>query len=132
MFSLVYTKMIKIFIVDDDQSLQRLYGLILKEAGFEIIGTAINGKIAVEKYKRFKEKPDVILMDHRMPIKNGLDAMIEILTIKNSTNIVFASADINIKERALSLGACAFLDKPFKMQGLITTIKNITENLFAV
>jgi len=132
LFSLVYTNMIKIFIVDDDQSLQRLYGLILKEAGFEIIGTAINGKIAVEKYKKFKEKPDVILMDHRMPIKNGIDAMIEILAIENSTNIVFASADINIKERALLLGACAFLDKPFKMQGLITTIKNITENLFAV
>ncbi|KKK84412.1 hypothetical protein LCGC14_2783590, partial [marine sediment metagenome] len=75
------------------------------------------------------EKPDVILMDHRMPIENGLDAMIEILEIENSTNIVFASADINIKETSLSLGACAFLDKPFKMQVLITTIKNITENL---
>ena len=119
----------KIFIVDDDQSLQRLYGLILKEAGFEIIGTAINGKIAVEKYKEFTEKPDVILMDHRMPIMNGLNAMIEILELEKETNIVFASADINIKEKALSLGACAFLDKPFKMQNLITTIKNIFENL---
>lgn len=121
--------MVKIFIVDDDRSLQRLYGLILREAGFEIIDTAINGKVAVEKYKNFKEKPDLILMDHRMPIKNGLDAMIEILEIENSTKIVFASADISIKEKALLLGACAFLDKPFKMQGLITTIKNLTENL---
>ncbi len=119
----------KIFIVDDDQSLQRLYGLILKEAGFEIIGTAINGKIAVEKYKEFTEKPDVILMDHRMPIMNGLNAMIEILELEKETNIVFASADINIKEKALSLGACAFLDKPFKMQNLIITIKNIFEKL---
>jgi YesN/AraC family two-component response regulator len=66
--------MIKIFIVDDDQSLQRLYGLILKEAGFNIIGTAINGKVAVEEYKNFEGKPDIILMDYRMPIKNGLDA----------------------------------------------------------
>ena len=121
--------MVKIFIVDDDRSLQRLYGLILRDAGFEIIDIAINGKVAVEKYKNFKEKPDLILMDHRMPIKNGLDAMIEILEIENSTKIVFASADISIKEKALSLGACAFLDKPFKMQGLITTIKNLTENL---
>ena len=121
--------MVKIFIVDDDQSLQRLYGLILREAGFEIIDTAINGKVAVEKYKNFKEKPDIILMDHRMPIKNGLDAMIEILEIENSTKIVFASADISIKKKALSFGACAFLDKPFKMQGLITTIKNLIENL---
>ena len=121
--------MVKIFIVDDDQSLQRLYGLILREAGFEIIDTAINGKVAVEKYKNFKEKPDIILMDHRMPIKNGLDATIEILEIDNSTKIVFASADISIKEKALLFGASAFLDKPFKMQGLITTIKNLTANL---
>jgi YesN/AraC family two-component response regulator len=73
--------MTKIFIVDDDQSLQRLYKLILKEAGFEIVDTAFNGKVAVEKYLSFKSKPDVILMDHRMPIKSGLDAMIEILQI---------------------------------------------------
>jgi len=73
--------MIKILIVDDDQSLQRLYGLILKEADLEIIGTAINGKDAIEKYINLEEKPDLILMDHRMPIKNGLDAMVEILKI---------------------------------------------------
>ena len=101
--------MVKIFIVDDDQSLQRLYGLILREAGFEIIDTAINGKVAVEKYKNFKEKPDIILMDHRMPIKNGLDAMIEILEIDNSTKIVFASADISIKAKALVSEQVPFL-----------------------
>ena len=119
--------MIKIFIVDDDQSLLRLYGLILKEAGFEVIGTAINGKMAVEKYKKFDEKPDLILMDHRMPIKNGLDAMIEILDISNDVHIIFASADISIKEKALSSGARAFLDKPFKMQGLLNIIKEVVK-----
>ena len=51
--------MIKIFIVDDDESLQRLYGLILREAGFEIIETAINGKEAIEKYNKLEIKPDI-------------------------------------------------------------------------
>ena len=51
--------MIKIFIVDDDQSLQRLYQLILREAGFEIVDTAINGRDAIEKYKKFEVK-DII------------------------------------------------------------------------
>jgi two-component system chemotaxis response regulator CheY len=121
--------MIKIFIVDDDQSLQRLYGLILREAGFKIIGTAINGKVAVEEYMNFEEKPDLILMDHRMPIKNGLDAMVDILSISNNAQIIFASADISVKEQALSLGACAFLDKPFKMQGLLSTIKKLVDEI---
>ena len=111
--------MIKVFIVDDDQSLQRLYGLILKEAGFEIIGTAINGKDAIEKYTNLEGRPDLVLMDHRMPIKNGLDAMVEILT----------SADMSVKQKAISLGAVAFLDKPFKMQHLLITIRKIVKEL---
>jgi len=121
--------MVKIFIVDDDQSLQRLYTMILKEAGFEIIDTAFNGKIAVEKFNNLEEKPDVILMDHRMPVKNGLDAMAEILQSNNRAKVIFASADISIKQKALSLGACAFLDKPFNMRKLLAIIQKICEEL---
>ncbi len=119
--------MVKIFIVDDDQSLQRLYTLILKEAGFEIIDTAFNGKIAVEKYNNLEEKPDIVLMDHRMPIKNGLDAMAEILQISNHAKVIFASADMSIKQKAIALGACAFLDKPFNMRRLLAMIQKICE-----
>lgn len=121
--------MVKIFIVDDDQSLQRLYILILKEAGFEIIDTAFNGKVAVEKYISLKEKPDLILMDHRMPIKNGLDAMREILQINKHEKIIFASADISIKKTVLSQGAVAFLDKPFNMRKLLITIEKIFKEI---
>ena len=121
--------MIKVFIVDDDQSLQRLYGLILKEAGFEIIGTAINGKDAIEKYTNLEGRPDLVLMDHRMPIKNGLDAMVEILKINRKEKIIFASADKSVKQKAISLGAVAFLDKPFKMQHLLITIRKIVKEL---
>jgi len=121
--------MIKIFIVDDDQSLQRLYALILKEAGFEITATAINGKDAIEKYNRLEVKPDIILMDHRMPIKNGLDTMAEILKINKNEKIIFASADITVKEEAKSIGACAFLDKPFKIQQLLIMIRQVVNDL---
>ncbi len=121
--------MIKIFVVDDDQSLQRLYSLILKEAGFEIIETAINGKDAIEKYNKLDLKPDIILMDHRMPVKNGLDTMTEILKINKNEKIIFASADISVKEKAKSIGACAFLDKPFKMQQLLIIIQQIVDDL---
>ena len=117
--------MVNVFIVDDDQSLQRLYSLILQDSGFNIIDTALNGKIAVEKYTNFEEKPDIILMDHRMPIKNGLDAMTEILGINNQEKVIFASADISIKQEALTLGACAFLDKPFNIDKLLSIIQRI-------
>ena len=121
--------MISIFIVDDDQSVEKLYRLILSESGFEIIDTAINGKDAIEKYNNFDVKPDLILMDHRMPIKNGLDAMIEILKINNQEKIIFASADTTIKKKAISLGASAFLDKPFKIHELLKIINHIIQEL---
>jgi two-component system chemotaxis response regulator CheY len=121
--------MAKIFIVDDDQSLQRLYTLILADAGFEIIGTAFNGKSAIEKYNNLTEKPDIVLMDHRMPVRNGLDAMVEMLRINKDLKIIFASADNSIKQKALKLGACAFLDKPFNIRKLLALIQKICEEI---
>jgi two-component system chemotaxis response regulator CheY len=117
--------MSKIFVVDDDHAILKLYRLMLNGVGFEIIDTATNGKIAVEKYRQFPVKPDMILIDYRMPIKNGLDAMVEILQINSSEKIVFASADMDIKERALELGACEFISKPFGMSDVLNVLNRV-------
>ena len=117
--------MVKIFIVDDDQALIKLYSLMLGGIGFEIIDIALNGKIAVEKYNQFSVKPDVILMDYRMPVKNGIDAMIEILQMNENEKIVFASADIDIKEKALKIGACRLINKPFGMEEIVSVIEEV-------
>ncbi len=65
-------------------------------------------------------------MDHRMPVMNGIDAMIEILRSSKNVKIIFASADLTVKGEAISLGATAFLNKPFKIEDLITVLKSIT------
>ena len=74
-------------------------------------------------FNNFKEKPDVILMDHRMPLKNGLEASKEILQINPDIKIIFITADQTIREEALSIGVADFIDKPFSIQDLITSIK---------
>ncbi len=102
--------------------MQKLYKLILTNAGYDIIEFASNGKEAIEKYKDGSNKPDVIIMDHRMPIVNGIDAMIEILHIDESVKIIFASADATIKEKAMNMGAKAFLTKPFNIQDVIRMV----------
>ena len=117
--------MVSIFIVEDDMSLQRLYQMVLENAGFQIIDTAANGDEAVKKYESLSIKPDIILMDHRMPIKNGIEATKEILEISNHSKILFASADNSIKRLALSIGAISFLEKPFDLKTLIMEIKQI-------
>ena len=91
--------------------------------GFEIAGVANNGEKAVSMFKSFLEKPEVILMDHRMPIKNGLEATKEILKIDNNTKIIFTSADESVKEDALAIGAFSFKNKPFEIEHLISNIE---------
>jgi len=117
--------MVNILIVEDDHSLRLLYEKALSLKGYNVIGSAKDGEEAVKLYKDFKNKPDIILMDHRMPIKNGIEATKEILanSSENKPKIIFASADKTIKETALSIGAISFKDKPFTLEKLFNNIK---------
>jgi DNA-binding NtrC family response regulator len=74
-------------------------------------------------YKNFPVKPDIILMDHRMPIKNGIDASREILEMDDHSMIILASADKSVRKEALSMGIISFKDKPFTLQRLINNIE---------
>ena len=101
----------------------RLYNLILEELGFISIESANNGKEAIEKYKSLLKKPDVTILDYRMPVMNGFEVMIEMLRADKNCKIIFASADSSIKEQAISMGAIAFLNKPFNIPELMNIIK---------
>lgn len=98
--------------------------------GFDIY-SANNGEKAVNMFKSFSEKPNIILMDRRMPIKNGIDAAKEILAIDYNAKIIFVSAEPNTKNKALSIEAIKFIKKPFSHDYLISSIKaimNLTEH----
>ena len=114
-----------ILIVEDDYSIQQLYKKLLLLFDFNVVGIAGNGNEAVSMYKSFSKKPDIILMDYRMPIKNGIEATKEILNINNMAKIIFMSADKTIKEEALSLGVAGFKEKPIKIKKLIDIINEV-------
>lgn len=122
--------MIKFFIVDDDASILKLYSIFLKYSGFEVIGSAINGEEAVRKFKNLQNKPDIIIMDYNMPIKNGIDATKEIIEIDKNAKIVVVSGDNSIKKEAISVGAIDFNEKPFKLTELHQKLIDVYENSF--
>ena len=117
------SEIIRIFIVEDEPTLQLIYKEILNAAGFQVIDTASNGIEAVDKFREFAEKPEIILMDHRMPRNDGLEATKEILQLSKASQIIFVSADIGVREMALALGVMAFLAKPFSLESLLNLIK---------
>ena len=78
-------------------------------------------------YEKFNEKPDIILMDHRMPHKDGIETTKEIIKMNQSSKIIFASAEHSVKQEALSIGAYCFLEKPFPLQALINEIRKLND-----
>ncbi|MBD3198106.1 MAG: response regulator [Candidatus Lokiarchaeota archaeon] len=117
--------MISIFIIEDDRNLQELYLLLLQEHFQEVIRIASNGLEAIEKYKNFSEKPEVIIMDHRMPLMDGMQAMLEILKIDPNASIIFVSADSAVEKTAVLKGAELFICKPMNIQHLIEAINKV-------
>ena len=80
-------------IVDDDGFLHTVFERMMKILGHSVVANTYNGQEAVEKYVSMNPKPDIIIMDQRMPVMNGIDATKEILRINPSALIIFVSAD---------------------------------------
>jgi two-component system chemotaxis response regulator CheY len=112
-----------VLIVEDDPYLQFFYKQTLDLNKIPLAGVAKNGVEAVKMFKLFKEKPKVILMDYRMPLKNGIEASKEILQLDNKVKIIFTTADGSINDEAISIGAYSFKDKPFTIKEIIDDIK---------
>lgn len=117
--------MIKVFIVEDEPNILFLYQDMVSVIGFEVVGTAKDGEMALKQYKEFNSKPDLIIMDHRMPKKEGIETTKEILSLHPEAKVLFASADNTVRDEAFAVGAVGFLSKPFTLQRLKEKILEI-------
>ncbi len=119
--------MVTIFIIDDEAILHRLYKDVFSIKGHQVIGDAYDGAEAIEKFKQMDPRPDVIILDHRMPNKDGLEAMSEILALDPKAHIVFISADANVRESAMTSGASSFGLKPVTIRHMLDLVENAVE-----
>ncbi|TMD04120.1 MAG: MinD/ParA family protein [Chloroflexi bacterium] len=118
--------LIKVLIVDDIPStLDNLQKLLSFEPDIQVVGTATNGKEAIDLSK--KSAPDIVLMDVNMPIMDGIQAT-EILAqeIPNSPVIIMSvQGERDYLRRAMQSGAREFLIKPFSGDELIASIRRV-------
>jgi two-component system chemotaxis response regulator CheY len=121
--------MTSVLIVDDELFIVELYRDILQLRGYKVVGTAFDGEEALKKYGSIAEKPDIIIMDHRMPIMNGVDATKEILRINPKQKVIFVSADVLVEKEAREAGAIEFLPKPFRMDDLIEKMEKTSKGV---
>ncbi|MFN4896048.1 MAG: chemotaxis response regulator protein-glutamate methylesterase [Pseudomonadota bacterium] len=108
-------KRIKVLLVDDSAVIRKVLGdLLASDPEIEVVGTASNGKIAVEQVQALQ--PDVVTMDIEMPEMNGLEAVQKIRQGKHQVPIIMCSSltadGASHTLEALALGASDYVTKP--------------------
>ena len=118
--------MSKILVVDDEDDVRNLLGLIFRDAGYEVI-SAVNGKEAVQKAR--SEKPDLIFLDILMPVMDGFEACTQ-LKKDPSTKDIFV-AFLTAKDmpqdwdRGLQSEADVYIAKPFNNERLLFVAREL-------
>ncbi|NHJ33583.1 MAG: response regulator [Asgard group archaeon] len=118
--------MAKIMIVDDMIVIQEILKEILNLKGHTIIHTAVDGQQAIDYFKNpANEWPEIVIMDHRMPVKDGVTALQELLELDEGIKVIFVSADESARNRALVMGAIGYLVKPFSVKAILKLIDSV-------
>ncbi len=116
--------MSQILIVDDEPNLRMLYRKELEDEGYEVIeaGSAEEGLRAFES-----QRPDLVVLDVRMPGMNGLEAMARILDRDRRIPIVLNTAYDSYRDEFTSWVADAYVTKGPDTADLMRTIKRLLE-----
>lgn len=117
---------LKVLICDDSILVRKKMSDVLKKAGITDIFEAKDGVQAVDTYK--EKNPDIVFMDIVMPVKTGLDALIEIKEFDNDAKVVMAST-IGTQSHlvsAIKAGAYDFLQKPVKEDDINKILAKLT------
>ncbi|CAN5367016.1 ANTAR domain-containing response regulator [soil metagenome] len=110
-------------LIAEDEALIRLdLAEMLREEGYEVVGEAGDGQEAVELAEALN--PDLVIMDVKMPRRDGIDAAAEIASKRIAPIVVLtAFSQRDLVERARDAGAMAYLVKPFSINDLIPAIE---------
>jgi len=115
----------RILIVDDAAFMRMMIKNILLKNGYEIVGEAENGKMAVNLYS--ETKPDLVTMDITMPEMDGIEAVKAIRSTDSSASIIMCSAmgQQSMVMDAIQAGAKDFIVKPFQQDRLLQAIERV-------
>jgi AmiR/NasT family two-component response regulator len=110
-------------LIAEDEALIRLdLAEMLREEGYEVVGEAGDGQEAVELAEQLR--PDLVIMDVKMPRRDGIDAAAEIASKRIAPIVVLtAFSQRDLVERARDAGAMAYLVKPFSITDLVPAIE---------
>jgi DNA-binding NtrC family response regulator len=112
----------KILVIDDNKNMQLILKNILTDEGYDI-ETVGNGKGGLKLVKELK--PDLVLLDIRLPQMNGMEVLQKIKEFDDDALVIMITAfgDIKTAVQAMKLGAYDYVTKPFINEDLTITIE---------
>ncbi|MBE2220411.1 MAG: response regulator [Anaerolineae bacterium] len=120
--------MIRILLVEDDNMLQDILAERLEFRSFEVL-VAADGQTGIEKAKI--EKPDIILMDMRLPVVDGWEATRQLKSDPETQHIpiiaLTAHALIGDKEESIAAGCDEYEPKPVNFPSLLEKIEQLLQ-----
>ena len=110
-------------LIAEDEALIRLdLAEMLREEGYQVVGEAGDGQEAVDLAESLT--PDLVIMDVKMPRRDGIDAAAEIAAKRIAPVVVLtAFSQRDLVEKARDAGAMAYLVKPFSLSDLVPAIE---------
>lgn len=113
----------KVVIADDEPIIVMNLTEVLQDSGYHVVGAAHNGFSAIDLCN--EKKPDVLIIDIRMPIIDGLQVAKYVHEAGLVPTIIIASAfdDNEYVEKASEYGVAAFLVKPIDSKTLVSTLR---------
>jgi response regulator NasT len=120
---------IRALIVDDDPLMRETLGEVLQDIGYLVVGEAPNGAIGVELAR--KTHPELVLMDLKMPVMDGIEATAAITSELDQIVVVILSAyeDASLQRLAREAGAYAYVLKGARMEVIEEALREATDAL---
>ncbi|MBQ2901951.1 MAG: response regulator [Agathobacter sp.] len=114
-----------ILICDDAAFMRMMIKDILSKNGYNVVGEAENGAVAVEKYSELK--PDLVLMDITMPEMDGIQALKKIKEKDGNASVIMCSAmgQQAMVIESIQAGAKDFIVKPFQADRVLEAVKKV-------
>jgi len=114
----------RILLADDDESVRKMVGRVLESEGYDVL-LAQTGREAIAK--ALSGSPDLILLDIKMPDRNGWEAFELIDRIHPFVPVIIITARPNQHEYATQAGIDALMEKPLDLALLLITIRDLLD-----
>ncbi|GAA4747475.1 response regulator [Gordonia alkaliphila] len=112
----------RVVVAEDDSLIRMDLCEMLRDEGYDVVGEAPNGQVAVDLTESLL--PDLVIMDIKMPVRDGIDAASEIARRRLAPVVMLtAFSQRDFVERARDAGAMAYLVKPFNQSDLVPAIE---------